>query len=314
MKWNHFLIKRLGIFIPILFASQALAYDEPAVNLGFTSFFDAMPPSGTGFYFQDYLQYYTTDRLNGNNGNRLSLPRTDLDTTVNLAQLVYLSNKRIGNANFGVVFIAPWLMKAHFDDGSGGKAQTGVGDVIFGPALQFDPIMGPFGPRFAQRIEFDVIAPTGRYDRNYAVNPGSNFWSINPYWAGTLWFIKEWSASVRLHYLWNAKNTDPNVSFGPDANSTQAGQAVFADIATEYSVTEKFFVGLNGYIFDQFTDTKVNGDDVPRRREYVWAIGPGLLASLTRDDFVFFNSYFEQDAKNRSQGSNFILRYAHHFS
>jgi len=28
---------------------------------------------------------------------------------------------------------------------------------------------------FAQFVELDFIVPTGRYDRNAAINPGSNF-------------------------------------------------------------------------------------------------------------------------------------------
>ncbi len=73
----------------------------------------------------------------------------------------------------------------------------------------------------------------------------------------------KWTASTRLHYLWNAKNTDPNlVLFGPEARSTQAGQAFFANFATEYEVVKKLYVGVNGYYLNQFTDTKVNDHNV----------------------------------------------------
>ena len=317
MKRTNRFIRILGVCSYIFCVSQTFAYDEPIVNLGFTSFLDGTTPSGPGFYFQDYLQYYTSNRLNGNNGDKLPLPHTSLDVTANLFQLIYLSKQKIWQANWGIDFIAPWLMQANINDGLGRTvldAQTGAGDIVIGPMFQFDPIMGANGPRFVQRFEFDFIVPTGKYNPKYAVNPGSNFWSFNPYWSATLWFTKQWSSSIRLYYLWNAKNNNPNLAFGSGVNSTQAGRAVFANITTEYGLTEKFYLGLNGYIFDQVTDTKVNGSSVPGRREYVWAIGPGLLYSFTKNDFLFFNSYFEQDAKNRPQGSNFVARYVHHFS
>ena len=106
-------------------------------------------------------------------------------------------------------------MQANINDGLGRTvldAQTGAGDIVIGPMFQFDPIMGANGPRFVQRFEFDFIVPTGKYNPKYAVNPGSNFWSFNPYWSATLWFTKQWSSSIRLYYLWK------RAFFGRDFN------------------------------------------------------------------------------------------------
>lgn len=297
---------------------SVLAYDEPAINLGFTSFFDGAPPAGPGFYFEDYLQYYHADRLNDNSGNELPFPKTGVTTVPNLFQLLYLAKPKVLGAHLGFDVLVPVLIHAHIEDGLQNnilKAQNGMGDVLFGPIIQFDPINGCDGkPRFSNRIEIDVIAPTGRYNPNYVLNPSSHFWSFNPYWAGTVWLTPKWTASTRLHYLWNAKNTDPNlVLFGPEARSTQAGQAFFANFATEYEVVKKLYVGVNGYYLNQFTDTKVNDHNVSGRRERVWALGPGALYSFSKDHNLFFNVYFERDARNRPQGASGIIRYVYHF-
>ncbi|KTD25009.1 Protein involved in meta-pathway of phenol degradation [Legionella lansingensis] len=315
MKWCKWFF---GIVCCIVQISTALAYDEPAVNLGYTSFFDGGPPAGPGFYFQDYFQYYTTNRLNDNKGKRLPFPRNDVDVAVNTTQLIYLSTKKIVGANLGVSALLPWVINANVDDGLNNavlKIQDGPSDLFIGPALQYDPIMRKDGkgPLFVHRFALDIIAPMGEYDNFIAINPGGNFWAINPYWAATIWITPKWSSSTRLHYLWNAKNHDPNIAFGPTARTTQAGQAVFGNFATNYAITEKFNVGINGYFFDQFTDTRVNDINVPGRREKVWAIGPGALYNISKNLFLFCNLYIEQDARNRPQGTSGILRFTGHF-
>ncbi|AWN73606.1 transporter [Legionella anisa] len=302
----------------LLASSSTLAYDQPVVNLGYTSFYDGSPPSGPGFYFQDYFQYYTSNRFNDNKGNKLPLPRTELDVVANVTQFIYVTTKKIFGANLGFATLLPWVVNARVDDGLDNmilKADNGPGDWWVGPALQFDPIMRKDGkgPLFVQRFELDVVIPVGRYSSLNAINPGSHFLSLNPYWAFTFWMTPKLSAAARLHYLWNGVNHSPNVAFGPTVHSTQAGQAVFGDIAVGYAIIEKFTVGVNGYFFNQITDTLVNGVGVPDRKERVWAIGPGMVYSLSKNHFIFLNVYSEQGARNRAQGTNGILRFVAHF-
>lgn len=317
MQWKGILHSCFTVAI-LAFTSSAWSYDEPVVNLGYTSFYDGSPPSGPGAYFQDYFQYYTANRFNDQNGHKLPLPRTDLDVVANVTQFIYVTKKRVLGASLGVSALLPWVVNAKVNDGLNNtvlKAQNGPGDLWVGPALQFDPIMRKDGksPLFVSRLELDIIAPIGRYNSLYAINPSSHFWSLNPYWAFTFWMTPKFSTSGRLHYLWNGVNHSPNVAFGPNVHTTQAGQAVFADIAVGYALMEKFTVGVNGYFFNQITDTLANGVSVPGRKESVWAIGPGMVYSLTKNHFIFFNLYSEQNAKNRAQGTNGLLRAAVHF-
>lgn len=317
MQWKGILHFYFSL-VCFLAASSALAYDEPVVNLGYTSFYDGSPPSGPGFYFQDYFQYYTSNRFNDNKGNKLPLPRTELDVVANVTQFIYVTTKKIFGANLGFSALLPWVVNDRVDDGLGNtvlKAENGPGDLWVGPALQFDPIMRKDGkgPLFVSRLELDIIAPIGRYSSINAINASSHFWSLNPYWAFTFWMTPKWSTAARLHYLWNGVNHSPNVSFGPNVRSTQAGQAIFADIAVGYALIEKWTVGVNGYFFNQITDTLVNGVSVPNRKESIWAIGPGMVYSLSKNHFIFLNVYSEQDARNRPQGTNGILRFVAHF-
>ena len=291
------------------------AYDLPVVNLGLTSFLDGAPPAGAGWYFQEYFQNYSANRFRDQNGKALGLPKQELDYQVAVTQVSYFSDLRLGNATLGMNAVLPFVTSMDVDDGLNNaalKAQSGVGDLLLGPMIQFDPIMGPDGPRFAHRIELQVNVPTGKYDNKHDINPGANAWSFDPYWAATYWFTPKWTASVRAHYLYNGKNNDPGPGFG-DADDIQAGQALHANFATEYAVTPQLRLGINGYWLKQITDTKIDGHEVSGRREKVWAIGPGAMYSFSKDDHVFLNAYFEQDVENRPEGSRLQMRYVHHF-
>ncbi|WAJ37908.1 transporter [Pseudomonas sp. GOM7] len=305
-------------YLPLALAlatSGAQAYDLPVVNLGLTSFLDGGLPAGPGWYLQQYYQRYSADRLRDRNGDRIGLPKTELDYQVAVTQVSYLSNLRLGNASLGLNAVLPIVTKMDVDDGLNNaalKAQDGMGDLLVGPFIQFDPIMGPDGPRFVHRIEWQVNLPTGEYSDKRDINPGNNAVSFNPYWAATYWFNPKWSASVRAHYLYNFRNDDPSYAFG-DVSDIQAGQALHANFATEYAVTPQLRLGLNGYWLKQISDTKVDGHEVSGRREKVWAIGPGAMYSFSQEDHLVVNAYFEQDVENRPDGSRLQVRYIHHF-
>lgn len=297
-------------------AGPASAYDLPSVNLGFTSFLDGGPPAGPGFYYTQYLQYYHSDKLADQHGNRLLPPGADenLDVWVALFQFIYQSNYEVfPTARWGLDVIVP-LVSLDLQHSLGGPPLdngTGMGDLLVGPFLQFDPIMGDKGPIFMHRIEFQMLIPTGKYDDTKALNPGSNFFSIDPYWAGTWFITPKWTTSWRIHYLWNAENSDPNTV---GAHDTQAGQAVHLNFATEYELWEKRLrAGLNGYYLKQVTDSKTNGADVADSREQVLGLGPGVVFHYSQNTHFFLNLYFETAVENRPEGYRLNMRWVQHF-
>ncbi|MEJ5348044.1 MAG: transporter [Desulfosoma sp.] len=326
MRRKHFLTKK-ALTVSICFMcwigtmapASSFAYDLPPVNLGFTSFLDGGPPAGPGFYFTQYLQYWRSETFRDKNGDRLfpSMVNEDLSVWISLTQFIYQSNQPILlGGKWGVDVILPYVSPDLDYAISAPLPQansSGFGDLLIGPFLQWDPIMGQAGPRFMHRVEFQMIFPTGKYDANREINPGSNFFSFNPYWAGTLFLTPRWTVSTRIHYLWNAKNTDPNRAFG-DADDTQAGQAVHLNFASAYEIlAQKMRLGLNGYYLKQITDTQVDGRDLKGRKEQVFALGPGFVLHFSKDTHFFFNLYFETAAENRPEGERLNFRIVHHF-
>jgi hypothetical protein len=318
MNVNRFKGLLGGIILIFTGAMTSGAYDLPSVNLGFTSFVDGGPPAGAGLYAAQYLQYWNSKKFTDGQGNDL-LPTAgeDLEAWISLTQFIYQSDSELlMGGKWGVDVIVPYVIldlkydiAGPFPEANG----SGFGDILIGPYLQWDTIMGADGPRFMQRIEFQTIFPTGIYDQNHELNPGSNFFSFDPYWSGTLFITQRLTATARIHYLWNGKNDEPNRGFA-GADTTQAGQAVHANFTMDYAIVpSRFRVGINGYFLKQITDTEVDGNAVAGRKEQVFGIGPGFVYHFSQDAHLFFNSYFETAAENRPEGSRMGLRFVYHF-
>ena len=299
------------VLVGLCGAGVVMAYDLPAVNLGFTSFMDGGPPAGPGFYFQQYFQYYHADKFTNAGGNQS--PPGRLNAFVSLSQLIYQSDQPLLlGGKWGVDFIIP-VAGFDLDSTPLTKNGAGIGDVLIGPYLQWGPVMGTNGPIFMHRIELQCITPTGRYNRSDNLNPGSNFFSFDPYWAATLFVMPRWTVDWRIHYLWNDQNDEPWIGF-KGAKTLQAGQAVHLNFSSSYEVLpKKLQVGLNGYYLKQVTDTEIDGHDVSGRNEQVLGLGPGAVWHFSQNDHLFLNVYFEMAAENRPEGERVNLRYVHHF-
>jgi hypothetical protein len=299
-----------------LWASAVPAYDLPGINLGLTSFLDGVLPSGPGFYYQNYVEYYTASRFADSAGARLRLPDESLNLWADTNQLTYYFDETWGPGRWALDVVIPTVVSARTNDGLGGaalKGQSGLGDIFFAPIYEFNPVNFPNHWSISQSLEFDILAPTGAYNRHLPINPGNNFWALDPFYSVTLFTSPKLSFSGRFHYLYNYKNNEPNDSLGPGVHSLQAGEAFHVNLDSAYAVTEHFGLGINTYFLKQVTETKLNGSGIAGRNERVLGVGPGAMYQFNKGSFLYLNLYAETLAQNRSEGDRVVLRFVHHF-
>jgi hypothetical protein len=282
--------------------AHAQGVSLPPVNLGDTSFLDGI--AFPGFVVQETLSHFRANQFRDADGNdRPGSNRITVNSAV--TQLAWISNFRLLGGYYGAEALIPLAeVDADTDFGPNGR-ERGLGDMSVVPIFIQWPEYKPFGMPFYQRLNLLFKVPTGEYSDRNSVNVGSNLYSFNPYYAFTVLPAQKLEFSSRLYYLWNSKNDDPFYRLGAD--DAQPGQAFHLNYAASYEIWENLRIGLAGYLLYQFTDDKLDGNDIDKSRERVASLGPGArykIASWT----MTFNSYFETAAENRPEGVKLVFR------
>lgn len=292
-------------FIPFLFG-----YGLPGVNLGFTNILDGGPVRpNPGIYWQQYLQYYTSQRFLNAQGKPLlglSAPRFRLLDTITqfVYQFDHISRLR-GMPGFVLGLPTVLYCKANKNELGIKSSGSGFGNLGCGLFTQWLPIMHKGRPLFIHRLEFDFSIPLGKNklpEKN--INPSNTFFYCGPHWAATLYLSHKWSLSWRLHYLWNAQNEKINF---------RAGDALYVNFSLAYEVYPNVHCGAVGYALGQLHNNRANGMAIPDSRERVVAAGPGVAYFYTQDIVFFSYLYLEGAVRNRTEGTSFISRVVMHF-
>ncbi len=311
--------KRKRTEISIYFATLLMlspcanhGYNIPFVGLGSSSFLDGGPLRQIpGWYFEFYNFFYTTHRFLNNEGKRLGgIPSPRYTAWGPAFELIYYSQKDfLGLGNLGFDITQPVVFYSHIQPNKLGIKDSGggLGDLFVGVFVQSRPFFRSDGePWYVNRLEFSVSLPTGKFrGRADTINPGNGAYWFTPYWDATL-YLGRFSASWELHYLWVGKNHHTHI---------RAGDAFYGNYAFAYELTEKLFVGINGYFLKQIHNDTLNGVTVPSSRERVFATGVGGLYTFNPHftEVILCNFFWEFAVRNRPQGFQFLFRYLKHF-
>jgi hypothetical protein len=277
----------------------------PPVNLGNTSFLDG--EGGPGLMTHEQVTLYDASRIDGPSGQ--ALPGRDMLTTFTaITHLAYSPSTKVLGSYWGVEILVPVAFVDVATPTALGST-AGIGDITLSPLVFQAPTVTLLGGKFFHRLDLDVVAPTGRYDRDALVNVGSHVWSLNPYYAFTWLLGDRFETSWRIHYLWNSVNDAPGPAYA--ASSIQPGQAIHFNAAFSVQVTKMVRAGVAGYFLQQITDSRADGRAVAGSRERVGALGPGLFVGKDATTQLVANAYCELAVENRPAGARFNVYFLH---
>ncbi|MGE5188962.1 MAG: transporter [Gemmatimonadota bacterium] len=292
--------------VALLFASPALAFNQPPLNLGLTDILDGALP-GPGTYFTQYIQAYQADEFKDNDGNDIS-GDPEAASVLAMNQFVHVYGHRILGGHIGADVLLPVVAIS-----GSGTFTTGGPDISSNPAWLGDLTVGPFlqwfdtklfGRPFLHRLELDVSMPTGQYDETKILNPGSNLWVIEPYYAFTWFLTPQFSTSWRIHYTYSTENDDTKV---------KPGQAFHFNYSFEYEVAKNWRAALAGYYLRQVSEDEVDGVKGSGTEEQVFGWGPAVHWIVTPNFSMGLKTAFESAVENRPQGSRTTFRWTYKF-
>ena len=271
---------------------------EPTVNLGDTSFLDAL--GAPGVLLEEIGDVSHSGTTIGGSGQVVA-GAPSVNSISGLTHGVDLTKLKLLGAWWGFEAI---VVTAHVNGRSRGAA-GGFGDLTISPlVLQWKALK--FGSsQFNQRFVLDFEVPSGEYRQDTPISLSGHAFTVHPYYAFTFFPTRKVETSWRVSYLYNGRNNDPAV--GNQARSSQAGQAIHFNATAAYSLPHSVWVGANGYLLREITAPRINGRDILSSPERVGAIGPGIV--WDRGQYLLYvNGYHEVGALNRPQGNKLVLR------
>jgi len=250
----------------------------------------AMPPPGV--YGQLFVSHYEADTFLGNHGQKLPM---DFDIRVDCVapRLIWVTEQQILGGNLGFHIIVPLVnLKVSLNGQS--QSNSGLGDIIFAPALGYH-----FSEKMHATFAVDMIAPTGKYDRNDLANTGRNYWVFEPVIALSYVDPQGLNVDVKTMYDFNRKN---------DATDYLSGQELHMDYAVGWGLGNGWVLGVGGYALWQTTDDRQNGQTVEDNKGRSSAIGPSIKYTSNKGWFLTAKWQDETQVRNRPNGNAYWLK------
>lgn len=268
------------------------------INTGSTSFYDGFSTMEPGVAVLQYIRYNNSNSITDKHGDPSSQFRNpQIDSLTSVTQISVGTPWAIDGNRVGFDVLVP-VTHIHGQFGAGGMQLrdngTGLGDVTFGPYLQFKPLMKNGRPVASIRLALNAAAPTGKFDRDRDLNQGSGYWSINPYVAWTVLPAAKWEISGRTQYLYSFRTTkipNPPEIPGFTFKNGQAGQLIYTNFDISREITRGVAFGMNGFAVKQITRDQINGISLHDTKRASVYLGPGVHVDRGKGFILNANIY-----------------------
>ena len=278
----------LAFFLP---AAQATEGGGSSYPMGADNYMTgAMPPPG--LYAQIFAERYRADRLLDNRG-KSALDDFHLSADVIAPRLIWVTEHKVLDGALAFHLNVP-LVDLRVDVNGQHQKKTGMGDIIFGPALGYH-----YSDKFHAIYALDIFAPTGRYDRGDLANIGRNYWAFEPVAAFSYVDPAGVNADIKIMYDFNLRNS---------ATDYRSGQELHADYSLGWGLGNGWVIGVGGYVYRQTTDDRQDGDRVADNKGRAVAIGPSVKYASDSGWFVTTKWQKESQVRNRPEGEAYWVK------
>lgn len=251
----------------------------------------ALPPPGV--YGMVFGNHYSSDRVNDNNGNRITPPDFKITANVVAGRIAWVPGVKVLGGDLVAHAIFP-LVDLKVRAGGVTNSKSGLADITTGLGVGYH-----HSPNLHSVVAVDVFVPAGSYDKNAPVNIGKNHWAIEPVYAISYIDPKGFNGDLKFGYILNGRNKDTNYTSGDEFHF---------DYSAGWGLGNGWTVGVGGYYYQQVTDDKQNGVTVANNKGRAFAIGPNVKYDSGKGWFATLKWETESGVKNRAEGQSLWLK------
>ncbi|KRC19903.1 transporter [Acidovorax sp. Root219] len=251
----------------------------------------AAPPPG--LYVLEYLNYYTTSRVNDGQGNALPIPGFKVRAAAAATRLIWITLQQALGGQVTAHAILP-LVDLSVRAGGASDSRTGLGDVTVGAGVAWH-----HSAQLHSVLGLDAVLPTGAYDRTRQANIGHNYLSVQPLGVLTFTDPAGFNGDVKATLNFNRTNSDTDY---------RSGRELIVDYAAGWGLGNGWVLGVGGYLYRQWSDDKVGGVALAGSRGRSQSIGPSVRYADGKGWLITAKLEREFGVRNRAQGSQFWLK------